>query len=211
MSNNVDALRASAKLGAKLAALLDPETAAQGVSTGTLRIGLRTLALPTKRGGGGLELADLALTAGWGSTQGAGSGNTIVMPGRGLAVPRPYTETERAALDAEGQALGLSSQRTFVLLGDRTFDIHLNREAWWSNVPERVWDYTLGGYQVVKKWLSYRERAMLGRALRPDEVAYVAEMVRRIAAILLMGPALDANYAAAKADAVPWKDGRPYD
>ena len=34
-------------------------------------------------------------------------------------------------------------------------------------------------------------------------------MVRRIAAILLLGPALDANYAASKADAVPWKDGRP--
>ncbi len=206
-----DTLRASADLGATLATLLDPETAAQGVSTGTLRIGQRTLALPTKRGGGGLELVDLALTAGWGSTQGAGSGNTIVMPGRGLTVPRPYTEAERAALDAEGQALGLSSERTFALLGDRTFDIYLNRDAWWSNVPERVWDYTLGGYQVVKKWLSYRERSVLGRALKPAEAAYVAEMVRRIAAIQLIGPALDANYAAAKADAVPWKDGRPYD
>jgi hypothetical protein len=45
--------------------------------------------------------------------------------------------------------------------------------------------------------------------LKPDEVAYVSEMVGRIAAILLIGPALDANYAAAKAEAVPWKDGRP--
>ena len=76
-------------------------------------------------------------------------------------------------------------------------------------MPETVWRYTLGGYQVVKKWLSYRERAVLGRALRPDEVATVSVTVRRIAAILLLGPALDANYAAAKADAVPWKDGRP--
>jgi hypothetical protein len=37
----------------------------------------------------------------------------------------------------------------------------------------------------------------------------VAQVTRRIAAILLMGPALDANYAAAKAEAVAWKDGRP--
>ncbi|MGH6844057.1 MAG: hypothetical protein ACRECU_04920 [Methylocella sp.] len=35
---------------------------------------------------------------------------------------------------------------------------------------------------------------MLGRALKPGEAAYVPEMIRRIAAILRMGPALDANY-----------------
>jgi hypothetical protein len=34
-------------------------------------------------------------------------------------------------------------------------------------------------------------------------------MVRRIAAILLMGPALDANYTDCKAAAVAWKDGAP--
>jgi hypothetical protein len=34
-------------------------------------------------------------------------------------------------------------------------------------------------------------------------------MIRRIAVILLLGPALDANYEAAKASAVEWKDGRP--
>ena len=32
---------------------------------------------------------------------------------------------------------------------------------------------------------------MLGRRLKPEEVAYVSAMVRRIAAILLLGPALD--------------------
>jgi hypothetical protein len=43
--------------------------------------------------------------------------------------------------------------------------------------------------------------SILGRALKPEEVAYVSEMVRRIAAILLLSPALDANYEAAKANA----------
>jgi hypothetical protein len=43
---------------------------------------------------------------------------------------------------------------------------------------------------------SYREAAILGRALKPDEVAYVSEMIRRIAAILLLSPGLDANYGA---------------
>lgn len=202
-------LKASADLGATLAKLLDSETPAPGVSTGKLRAGLATLALPTKRGGKALSAADLALTAGWGSTQGAGSGATIVMPGRGLTATRDYTEAERKALAKEGLALGLSEDDVFALLGARTLDVHLNADALWSNVPEKVWTYTLGGYQVVKKWLSYREQSVLGRAVKPEEAAYVSEMVRRIAAILLMGPALDKNYEAAKANAVEWKDGRP--
>ena len=59
----------------------------------------------------------------------------------------------------------------------------------------------------MKKWLSYRERALLGRDLAPDEARYVTEMTRRIAAIL-QEPALDASYVAVKADTYPWP-GRP--
>ena len=80
----------------------------------------------------------------------------------------------------------------------------LNDRAYWQNVPAKVWNYTLGGYQVLKKWLSYRERAILGRALKLDEVDYFRDVVRRIAAIRLLGPELDANYRAAKADLHDW-------
>lgn len=71
-------------------------------------------------------------------------------------------------------------------------------------MPARVWQYTLGGYQVLKKWLSYRESALLGRPLRLDEVEYLQGVIRRIAALRLLGPTLDANYAAVKADLYPW-------
>ena len=53
--------------------------------------------------------------------------------------------------------------------GDITFDIYLNGEAFWRNVLA-AWTYRLGGYQVLKKWLPYRERVILGRALTPEEV-----------------------------------------
>jgi hypothetical protein len=82
------------------------------------------------------------------------------------------------------------------LLGETCFDIHLNGAAFWTGVPVHVWNYTLGGYQVLKKWLSYREEALLGRALHPEEAAWFAQVVRRIAAILLLGSALDADYMA---------------
>jgi hypothetical protein len=57
---------------------------------------------------------------------------------------------------------------------------------------------------VLKKWLSYREEALLGRPLSIDEVDYFSQVVRRIAALLLLGAELDANYAAVKADTYAW-------
>ena len=47
-------------------------------------------------------------------------------------------------------------QDAVLALGETTFDIHLNERAFRRNVPASVWNYRLGGYQVLKKWLSYR-------------------------------------------------------
>ena len=109
---------------------------------------------------------DFALTAGWGHF---GQGQAV-MPGQGRVFERPYTAEERAAL---GGAVSI--------LGETTFDIYLNDRAYWSNVPAAVWSYKLGGYQVLKKWLSYREEKVLGRAMLPDEVKHFTDTARRIA------------------------------
>lgn len=194
-----ETLLAGAELGEELARLLDPERTAPGVSAGPIREELRVLGVVGRVGGGELREADLALTAGWGY-HGA---RNAVMPGRGKVVEREYTPDERAAIAAGVRERDLSEGQALALLGERTLDIYLNDVAYWSNVPAGVWAYTLGGYPVVKKWLSYRERDVLGRALKLEEVRYVTEMVRRIAAILLMGPSLDAHYAAVKENTIP--------
>ena len=90
------------------------------------------------------------------------------------------------------------------LLGETTRDVHLNEAACWRCVPEGVWTYTIGGYQVIKKWLSYRDYDLLGRPLSADEAREVTNMARRIAAILLMEPALDENCRAVRARTWPW-------
>ena len=70
-----------------------------------------------------------------------------------------------------------------------------------------IWAYRMGWYQVLKKWLSYRERKVLGRALRVEEVGYLSEVARRITAILsatarpplkTLSPAFEALEAAAE-------------
>ncbi len=94
-------------------------------------------------------------------------------------------------------ALGLTFEEALACLGATTFDVHLNEEAYWANVPAKVWAYSIGGYQVMKKWLSYREYALLGRPLS-------AETARRLTTLRLLEPALDANYNAVRAETYPW-------
>ena len=164
-------LVASAARGRELAALLDSETHVAGVTTGALRSEIASIAVPTTTDGGNMAANDFSMKVGWGHF---GSGEAV-MPGQGRVVERLYTAAERAALGSAADALG-----------DSTFDIHLNDRAYWRNVPDAVWQYKLGGYQVLKKWLSYRERGVLGRALRPEEVQHFTDTARRIAAILLL-------------------------
>ena len=156
------ALARSAARGRELARLLDPDAPVPGVTQGTLRPVIAAIAVPATVDGRNMEGDDFALTAGWGHFGAGGA----VMPGQGRVVER---EAPDDALPA---------------LGETTFDIHLNRRAFWRNVPAAVWRYKLGGYQVLKKWLSYRERGVLGRPLRPEEVRHFTDTARRIAAIL---------------------------
>ena len=149
------------------------------------------------------------------------------MPGKGKLETRAFTAAEaeafgarpvpgRSGHDSKGalessnpnataDALRAGTARApLKLLGQSTHDVFLNNAACWRNVPERVWDYTIGGYQVIKKWLSYREFDLLGRALTPDEAREVTHMARRIAALILLQPELDKNYAAVKAQPADW-------
>ena len=165
-----EALVESAARGRELAALLDPDTPIPGVTQAPLRPEMAAIAVPATTDGRNMSGEDFAMTAGWGHF-GAGD---AVMPGQGRAVERAFTPEERAAM---GDALPA--------LGETTFDVYLNGRAFWRNVPAAVWDYRLGGYQVLKKWLSYRERAILDRPLKPGEVQHISDTARRIAAILL--------------------------
>ncbi|MCY3913937.1 MAG: N-6 DNA methylase [Chloroflexi bacterium] len=178
-------LAASAARGRELAGLLASDIPVPGVTTGQLRPEVAAIAVPTTTDDGQMAPDDFALTAGWGHF---GSGEAV-MPGQGRAVERTYTQSEREALGVaplqrhSGEGRGEGDP---VPLGDTTFDIYINGRAYWRNVPAAVWRYKLGGYQVLKKWLSYREQTILDRPLRPEEVQHFTDTARRIAAILML-------------------------
>jgi hypothetical protein len=169
-----DSLLASAAIGRQVAALLNTETPVPGVTIGKIRDDLKTLAVFQRLDGKPAKPETGDIDLTAGWGH-AGKGG-VTMPGKGKLIRRD----------------------------DGAYDIFLNDVACWRNVPETVWTYTIGGYQVIKKWLSYREKPLLGRSLTPDEVRYVTEMARRLSALITMQTSLDANYREVIQTTYPW-------
>jgi predicted helicase len=175
-------LARSASLGRSLSRLLDAESPLNMTAEWSF---LGRLNLPSAHD---IETI-LVVDADWGRLQG-----TKVMPGNGRVVTRDWTDVELGKINALAATQSITVDDALALLGERCVDVYLNGTACWAAVPINVWTYTLSGYQVLKKWLSYRESRILSRALRPEETQYFAQVVRRIAGILLQGVALDGNY-----------------
>ncbi len=148
LPDNKDLLFSSVELGRKVATLLDTESPVPGVIT--RRAELRQIAIITSVDGRMLDpnAGNLVITAGWGHPGKDG----VVMPGQGRITKRNYTSQELTALQEGAEALGLTLEKATKHLGETTCDIYLNNFAYWKNVPSKVWNYHIGGYQVIKKW-----------------------------------------------------------
>lgn len=195
LPSSLEQFRASAALGQRVADLLDTEKPLPGVTAGALRPELRPVAGLKRMDGKPLDAEeDLRLTAGWGHAGKEG----VTMPGRGKLVCRERTAKELADL-AQGLAvLGIPEDEGLARLGGTVVDVYLNDLCAWTNVPEQVWELYIGGYQVMKKWLSYREFSFVQRPLTLAEAEEVQAMARRLTALCLLQPELDANYLKVK-------------
>ncbi len=153
------ALLDSTALGRRVAALLDTEKPLGTAANGGIPSVPFNIGRISKTGGGNLNpnSGDFDLTIGWGH----GGKDGVCMPGRGKIETRKQTDTLLKRAFGEETSTSTSTAQPF----GRTF-------------PPAVWDYTIGGYQVIKKWLSYRRKDGLGRGLTMEETEYVTEMIR---------------------------------
>lgn len=110
--------------------------------------------------------------------------------GKGRWMPRPFAAEEGPAREY-GEAWG-----------ERTGDLYLNDDALFANVPELIWTFQLGGYPVLKKWLSYRQADRReGNPLTDDERRWFRQIIQRLGALLALGPTLDMLYQEAASNA----------
>ena len=101
---------------------------------------------------------------------------------------RPYAPDELAALSDHAAASGMTLDELLLLVGTETYDVYLNEKAYWKNVPRAVWEEG-----SLRAWLRERCAGALERPLNREEVMHIAGAARRIAALLLLQPALERN------------------
>ena len=164
-------LAESAERGRELACLLDIDAAVPGVTQAPLQQEMAVIGVPSTTAGDQMMSDDFAVTAGWGH-YGAGRGRDA----------RSGAHSRAGVYRRERTDLG----DALPVLGEKAFDVYLNERAFWRCIPAAVWNYKLGGYQVLKKWLSYRERDILKRPLNPEEVQHFTDTARRIAGVLML-------------------------
>jgi len=168
-----EAFQRASILGETVAALLDPAQEATGPLKDLLGARRRRLAVVASRDSGMVRDDQIVISI---SHYGAAKG------GWRPRAPRPSED-----LPPEW--------------GSSTGDLWLNDRTCLAHVPAAVWEYELGGYPVVKKWLGYRDEGRRpGRGLSLSELDWLREMIHRIAALLLLRPSLDGAYEESIAD-----------
>lgn len=183
----------SAKLGRLVAQLLAGDSSKRGSDMRTTADGLYRFAVLTEEPAAHQEEKDrlFVVDRGWGKVFRDGA----VLPSHGKLSVRDYSQDERQAVETVARSMRVHAGAAYSLLGDSTRDIYLNDRVCLRNVPAKVWDFTVGGYQVLKKWLSYRETAIMGRPLTFEEVEDFCTVIRRIVGLKLMGFHLNKSYS----------------
>ncbi|MFF4625809.1 type ISP restriction/modification enzyme [Nonomuraea jabiensis] len=87
-------------------------------------------------------------------------------------------------------------------------DVDLNDGTYWSCIPCKVWTFKIGGFQVLKKWLSYRKHGsgfpLLGRSLTYSEARCFTDLAQRLAMVAAMERSLESNYERVLVDLATW-------
>lgn len=159
--------------GDQIAVLLNPVVGARNVVKKILGDSAKTLAVASRVGGGSVRSNDMVVAYSFfGNATGGWRSRQPNAP-----------ETLRTAWGAQ------------------TGDLYINDQIFFRNVPSAVWEYELGGYPVIKKWLAYRDNGRRpDTALTLDETEHLQGMIQRIAALLALHEQLSVLYEEAIKD-----------
>ncbi len=84
----------------------------------------------------------------------------------------------------------------FVRYAEAEESVAINDKQFFAPVPQNVWDFDIGGYQVLEKYLKSRK----GRVLTLDEIDHVAAIAASLAFTVEQMQKIDAAYRAAFPD-----------
>jgi len=72
---------------------------------------------------------------------------------------------------------------------DKVGKVFINATSGFANVRQSIWQHTIGGYQVLHKWLDDRRKA--GRSLSPDDITHWLRVYAALEATQKLTPQVD--------------------
>jgi hypothetical protein len=76
--------------------------------------------------------------------------------------------------------------------------VYVNASQYFAPVPEAVWNYRIGGYQVCEKWLKDRK----GRRLELDDIRTYCRIVTALGRTIELQQEIDGLYPEAEKETV---------
>ena len=73
---------------------------------------------------------------------------------------------------------------------EKTSRIFINSQQYFEGIPKEVWEYRIGSYQVLDKWLKDRK----GRSLYPDDVEHYLKVITAIKYTINLQQQIDKLY-----------------
>ena len=68
-----------------------------------------------------------------------------------------------------------NNQVTEVTYNSELQRIYINKQSYFTDIPQHIWEFKIGGYQVLDKWLKDRKNA--NRVLSEDEIIHYQKIV----------------------------------
>jgi predicted helicase len=72
--------------------------------------------------------------------------------------------------------------------------LYINDTQYFDNVPKDVWEFHIGGYQVIDKYLKYRKEGKINRPLNLDEIQNIENVVKILAFTIEQMKKIDAVF-----------------
>ena len=88
----------------------------------------------------------------------------------------------------EGQGLGEVKKREY---NEKEKKLYINENQYFSGIESQVWNYYIGGYQVLDKWIKDK----VGRNLNDDEVEHYLKVITAISKTIEIQNEIDKLYS----------------
>jgi predicted helicase len=88
---------------------------------------------------------------------------------------------------------------------NKTKRIYINESRYFEGIERQVWEYQIGGYQVLSKWLKYRMR----RDLSLSDVKHFCRIAEIIGETIKIQSRIDDLYGEVEQDLIPSEENNP--